>query len=477
MEAEKEERQTRGITVSKATDMSEWYAQVILKSGMADSSAVSGCMIIRPLGYGIWQSTTDWLNRRFKERGVQNAYFPLFIPESFFVREAEHATGFAPEVAWIESDKGDERLAIRPTSETIMYDSFGKWIRSWRDLPLRLNQWCNIVRWEVKDLKMFLRSREFLWQEGHCVYANQEECKQEIEQYLADFKELIEEQFAVPVITGKKTDAEKFAGAMYTLTLESLMPDGKALQLGTVHQLSQGFAKSFNISFKDREGNTALPWQNSWAVSTRLLGALVMTHGDDKGLVIPPRIAMEKGIIIPIYKDESRDEVMQYAQTLQKELGIALDDRESYTPGWKFHEAELKGYPVRIEVGPAEVQQQMLVLVRRDTGEKLTSSLQQAKATFEQLLETMHQDMFSKAKERFEGNVKRVKSWEELVQAIEQKKLGLIAFCCAKECEKEVEEKTEARGISSRCIIESGEPEPCFQCGHPGKLTYFGKSY
>ena len=475
MDKQGNNKDTLGITVKKEEDTPEWYAQVILKSGMADTAPVSGCMIIRPLGYALWEHIMDWLNARFKIRGVDNTSFPLFIPENFFTREAEHAEGFAPEVAWVEAKEGEERYAVRPTSETIMYDAFGKWIRSWRELPLRINQWCNIVRWEVKDLKMFLRSREFLWQEGHCVYETEEECKKEILLYLDDFKELIETQLALPVFTGKKTDAERFAGAIYTMGLETLMPDGKSLQLGTVHQLSQGFAKSFNISFEAKDGTTQLPWQNSWAVSTRLLGALVLVHSDNKGLVIPPHMARDKGLIIPIYKEENRDSVLDYAREISKALSMPVDDRDSYTPGWKFNEAELKGYPVRIEVGPREKESNTLVVVRRDTGEKQEVTLQEAKEKVPAILTTMQQDMFERAKQKLDAGIEKVHTWDELVQVVKQKKLGMIFFCGKETCEKTLPEGT---GIGSRVMSqESATKGTCFQCGEDGILTYFGKAY
>jgi prolyl-tRNA synthetase len=369
------EKENMGITVSKDKDMPEWYGQVIIKSELADYAPVKGCMIIRPYGYAIWQKIQDYFNGVIKTMGVENAYFPLFIPESFFKKEAEHAEGFAPELAWIHNvdEETQERLALRPTSETIMYDAYSKWIRSHRDLPLRINQWCNVVRWEVSDVKLFLRSREFLWQEGHCVYETEEECDKETLQYLNHYKEMVEGLLGVPVLTGKKTEAEKFAGAKYTTTIEAFMPDGKALQMGTSHNLGQGFAKSFGISYlgKDKEKHT--PWQNSWGVSTRMIGALVLQHGDDKGLVLPPSIAPLQAVIVPIIFKDKKEGVFKSCKQILGELSeysVKFDDRDEYSSGWKYNYWEMKGIPIRIEVGPRDVAKGQCVLVRRDTGKK-----------------------------------------------------------------------------------------------------------
>ncbi|MBU1252707.1 MAG: proline--tRNA ligase, partial [Nanoarchaeota archaeon] len=293
------QKDNKGLTVKKSENFSEWYNQVVQKAELADYSDVKGFMVIRPNAYSIWEIITEYFNKRIKALGVRNAYFPLLIPESFFKKEAEHAKGFQPEVAWV-SNREDERLAIRPTSETIMYDSYSKWIRSWRDLPLRINQWCNVVRWETKATRLFLRTREFLWQEGHCVYETEKECEEETKIYLKEYEKLCRDILAMPVLAGKKTEKEKFSGAKYTLSIEGIMPDGKALQMGTSHNLGQGFAKSFGISFLDKNEKRNIPWQNSWGVSTRLIGALTMVHGDDKGLVLPPKLAYNKVVIIPL---------------------------------------------------------------------------------------------------------------------------------------------------------------------------------
>src|SRR3989344_1807168 len=338
MAAKQDPKENLGISIKKNDDPAEWYGQVCLKAELAEYAPVKGCMIIRPRGYFIWETVQQEFDTRIKKLGVQNASFPLFIPESFFEKEKSHAQGFAPEVAWIANKYEGERIAVRPTSETIICDSFKRWIRSYRDLPLRINQWCNIVRWETETTKLFLRTREFLWQEGHCVYATSEECEKEVLLFLNEYEKILKDLLALPVIKGKKTEKEKFAGAKYTFTIESFMPDGKALQCGTSHELGQGFAKAFNISFTDKNENPEIPWQNSWGLSTRLIGAVIMTHSDDKGLVLPPALVKNKVVIIPIIKGEDK-KVLKKAKEIEKtlkELNPILDDRLEYTPGWKY---------------------------------------------------------------------------------------------------------------------------------------------
>jgi len=354
--AKKEEN--LGISIKKTEDFSEWYNEVVIKSELADHSPIKGFMIIRPRGYNIWMNIQNYFDRRIKNLGVQNAYFPLLIPERFFQKEAEHAKGFAPELAWISEKEEGERYALRPTSETIIYDSYSKWVRSWRDLPLRINQWCNVLRWEVKQTKLFLRTREFLWQEGHCVYETEDECNKEALLFLDEYKTLCVDLLAIPVLKGKKTEKEKFAGAKTTYTLEALMPDGKALQMGTSHNLGQNFAKAFGIKFLGKDEKEYIPWQNSWGFTTRLIGAMVMVHSDDKGLILPPRVAPTQIVIVPIYKSENKEKIMEKAHDIKnklKDYGIGLDGRDGYTPGWKFNEWELKGIPLRIEIGPKDI--------------------------------------------------------------------------------------------------------------------------
>jgi prolyl-tRNA synthetase len=491
---------TKGITVKKAEDMPEWYSQVCVKAKVADYSPIKGCMVIRPLGYSLWQSIMDEFNRMLKEDGVQNAYFPLFIPESFFQREAEHAEGFRPEVAWVQNKddaEGKERFAIRPTSETIMYDSYSRWIRSWRDLPLRINQWCNIVRWEVQDVKLFLRSREFLWQEGHCVYETAEECHKETLHYLERYRQLAEELLAIPVIMGQKTEKEKFAGAIRTYSIESLMPDGKALQLGTSHDLSQGFAKAFDISFQGRSGEQQLPWQNSWGISTRMIGALILTHGDDKGLVLPPRIAPNKVAVVPIIFEKEKEVIIKEAEKigdLLKEFSPLVDTRDEYTSGWKFNEYELRGVPLRVEVGPKDIAKHQGVIIRRDTGAKEAVPLIQLRHRVKELLDEIQQGLYDKVKRRIETDIADVESFAEFEQVIQARKTAFAPHCGGDECEFVIKEKTAA---TARCIplskaqhevhqakeeakrhAEPAKGTKCIYCGKPAKYNvYFARAY
>ncbi|MGM5485206.1 MAG: proline--tRNA ligase [Nanobdellota archaeon] len=472
---------TKGITVKKEEDINEWYSQVILKAGFADYAPVKGCMIIRPLAYSCWENLTRYFDNIIKEKGVKNAYFPLFIPESFFRKEADHAEGFSPEVAWIENkEEGAERLAIRPTSETIMYDSYSKWIRSHRDLPLRLNQWCNVCRWEVQDVKLFLRSREFLWQEGHCVYETEEECQRELLSFLEDYRKVAEDLLAMPVILGEKTPKERFAGAKRTYTIEGFMPDGKALQLGTSHNLGQGFAKAFGIQYSDKDEKKKYPWQNSWGISTRMLGGMVMLHSDNNGLVLPPRVAPEKVVIVPILFDKTREKVMNKAEEIKdalREHNPFLDDRDSYNPGWKFNEWEMKGTPVRIEIGPKDVDNSQAVLVRRDTGEKKPVRIDNIKAEVADMLLHMHNDLFAKAKQKMQENTVEAENFNQFRKAVEERKLIKTKFCCEKDCEENIKDETSA---TTRCIpLDSEKPEgKCFFCGREASsYVYFSKNY
>ncbi|MBN2067648.1 MAG: proline--tRNA ligase, partial [Candidatus Diapherotrites archaeon] len=433
----------QGITVKKEQDFSEWYNQIVLRAELADYAPVRGFMIVRPAAYQIWEKIQGFFNKAIEMHGVKNAYFPLLIPKSFFEKEAEHAAGFEPELAWVEEGKQDaeEKVAIRPTSETIIYDSYAKWIRSWRDLPLRLNQWCNVLRWEVKQCKLFLRTREFLWQEGHCVYTTEQECEKEALAYLDEYKKLCEELLAIPVIPGEKTESERFAGAKRTFTIEALMPDGKALQMGTSHNLGQGFAKVFGISYLDEKGQKQLPWQNSWGFSTRLIGALVMVHADNKGLVLPPNVAANKIVIVPIIFDKTREKVLKKAKRLSKKLSKfspILDDRDGYSAGWKFNEWELKGIPLRVEVGPKDIAKKQAVLVRRDSGKKLIVKEGQLAKKAEALLKDMQAGLFSNAGQFLKKNTLEVKSWADFKNALESKKLILAHFCNAPSCEEAI---------------------------------------
>jgi len=476
-----------GITVKKSENFSEWYTQTVLKSGLADYAPIKGCMIFREHSYAIWEKIQEIFNKRIKEKGHKNVYFPMFIPESFLKKEAEHFEGFVPEVAWITvggNSKLDERLAVRPTSETIMYATYAKWIRSWRDLPLKLNQWCNIVRWETRATKLFLRTREFLWQEGHTAHATKEEADTEVMEILNIYRDLVENYLAIPVLVGKKTENEKFAGALYTTAVEALMPDGKVLQMGTSHNLGQNFAKVFDINFVGEDEKEHFVWQTSWGITTRLIGALVMVHGDDKGLVLPPKIASAQVVIIPIpYKDVDKKVILEKAREILNKLlksGVAavLDDRVEYTPGWKFNEWELKGVPIRIEIGPRDVRQKRLTLARRDTFEKLAVKEEETVDVVNKLLEEIQNNLFNRAKKFLEDNITTLKTYNEFTETL-KKKGGFIraCWCSSPTCEEKIKEET---GATIRIVpFEKEEPfSNCICCGGEAKeVVYFARAY
>jgi len=476
-----------GVTVKKSEDFSEWYTEVILKSGLADYAPIKGCMIIREDAISMWEKIQEVLNKKIKATGHRNVYFPMFIPEGFLKKEAEHFAGFTPEVAWV-TQGGDtpleEKLAVRPTSETIMYATFSKWIRSWRDLPLKINQWCNIVRWETKATKLFLRTREFLWQEGHTAHATKEEAEKEVMYALGEYRDIIENYLAIPVIVGVKSDSEKFAGADYTTALEAMMPDGKALQMGTSHNLGQHFAKVFDIKFIGEDEKDHMVWQTSWGLTTRTIGALVMIHGDDKGLVLPPKIAPVQVVIIPIpYKGADPAAIAAKAKEVadkltQKGLSVIMDDRGEYTPGWKFHQWELKGVPLRIEIGPRDLQQQQVVMVRRDTKEKSFVKETELIETAEKLLDDIQSNLFTKAKQNLEEKTTSVKTYDEFKQVVCDKG-GFVkaAWCGSPDCEAKIKEET---GATIRVIpFEREEPQTdCIICGKKAKdVAYFARSY
>jgi len=476
-----------GITVKKNEDFSEWYTQVVLKSCLADYAPVKGCMIFRENSYAIWERIQELFNLKIKATGHRNVYFPLFIPESLLKKESEHFAGFVPEVAWV-TQGGDspleEKLAIRPTSETVMYATFAKWIRSWRDLPIKLNQWCNVVRWETKATKLFLRTREFLWQEGHTAHATRQEADREAIEILNAYKDIMETYLAVPVLAGTKTELEKFAGALYTLALEAMMPDGKALQMGTSHQLGQNFSKVFNIKFLDKNEKEQEVWQTSWGFSTRVIGALVMLHGDDKGLVLPPRVAPVQVVIVPIpYKGVDADLISikagELLEKLQKKgISTVLDGRAEYTPGWKFNEWELRGVPIRIEIGPRDIRQKQVVLVRRDTSQKSAVKEEQTVDTVTMLLEEIQNSLFSKAKRFLEDNITTVKTYDEFKNTLKNKGGFIKASWCSKtKCEEKIKEET---GATIRLIPFEKEKvsSKCLYCGQEAKdVVYFARSY
>ena len=479
------QKDNKGITSKKEENISDWYEQVCLKSDLVEFAVVKGTMVIKPRGYTIWEKIQSYFNEKInKPLGVRNAYFPLFIPESFFKKEAEHAEGFSPEVAWIDKSltKDGERLAIRPTSETIMYDSYSRWIRSHRDLPLKLNQWCNIVRWETNTTKLFLRSREFLWQEGHCVYETEKECEKDTLAVIKYYKKLVEDLLAIPVLVGKKTEKEKFAGAKHTYTIEAFMPDGKALQCGTSHNLGQSFAKSFGISFLGKDEKKHLPWQNSWGISTRLIGGTVMLHSDNKGLVLPPKVAENQIVIIPILFDKTKEKVLAKVNEIKKSLSKfnpILDDSTEYSPGYKFSEYELKGIPLRIEIGPKDLEKKQVTIVRRDTSQKQEVKISNLKKQIPKMLDQMQKDLFEKAQKNLYENIVETKTLKEFQDAIKSKKIAFLNWCGETSCEENIKDKT---GATSRCIPLGSENKKasgkCPVCGKPAKVQiYFSKSY
>jgi prolyl-tRNA synthetase len=468
----------------KAVDFSQWYIDVVLKAKMMDYSPVKGFMAIRPAGYAIWEKIQELMDRRFKATGHQNAYFPLLIPQSLLQKEAEHVEGFAPEVAWVTrggSEPLAEPLLIRPTSEAIICDFYSRWVQSWRDLPILINQWCNVVRWE-KSTRPFLRTSEFLWQEGHTCHRTEEEAEAETLQMLEVYREFLETEMAIPAVAGRKTEREKFAGALRTYSVEALMSDGRALQAGTSHNLGQHFAKVFDITFLDQDDQLKHVWQTSWGLSTRTIGALIMVHGDDRGLVVPPRLAPVQVVIVPILskKDGARvlDAVRALAEELKSDLRVNLDDREEYSPGWKYNEWEMRGIPVRIEVGPRDLDKDQVVLVRRDTGEKEFVSREDLPRRLPQLLEQIQADMLERAIRFREENTRSCSDYEEFKQLIEEKRGFIVSpWCGVSECEEKVKNDTKA---TIRCLPFGLTPESdkCLACGEKATVAaYFARAY
>jgi len=464
----------KGI-VSRADDYSQWYIDVVKKAELAEHSPVKGCMVIRPTGYGIWEKIQAALDRMFKETGHVNAYFPMLIPESFLKKEAEHVEGFAPECAVVTHGGGkelEEPLVIRPTSETIIWSTYKNWISSHRDLPILINQWCNVCRWEMRT-RLFLRTTEFLWQEGHTAHATHEEAEEEAHKMILVYKRFAEEWMAMPVLVGRKTDREKFAGALHTYCIEGMMQDGKALQAGTSHHLGQNFAKAFDVKFQDKDGELKYVHATSWGVSTRLIGAVIMSHSDDNGLVVPPRLSPRPVVIVPIYRnDEQRDAVLAKAKELTQDwdpLFYYIDDRDQYKPGYKFNEWELKGIPVRIELGPRDVENNEVVVARRDTSEKQTCPMEGLREHLETLLDDIQSSLFAKAKERMEANTHTVDSYDEYKARVKD---GGFFRVFLDHDNPAVEEKLQADTKSTvRCIPFDAEAEEgaCMITGKPCK--------
>ncbi len=479
-----------GITVKKQEDFSEWYTQVVLKAELADYSSGKGFIVIRPNGYEIWENVKNFFDAEIKKTGHRNAYFPTLIPESLLKKEAEHFAGFVPEVFWVTkagNNELSEPFAVRPTSETIIHDAMKRWIRSWRDLPLLLNVWNSVLRAEIKSTKPFIRTTEFLWQEGHTAHSSEQEAEKEVSEILDLYKRVAEELLAVPVLIGKKSDKEKFVGAVYTTTLESIMPDGRALQMGTSHHLGQNFSRPFEIRFLGEDGEMHYVWHTSWGISWRTLGALIMTHGDDKGLILPPTVAPVQLVIVPIVFSESSkaNEVLSKCQEIKSQLQssgfrVSLDSRENYTPGWKFNEWEMKGIPLRIEVGPRDISNKSVILVRRDSGKKESVPLEGLSQAVLTLLEEIQRSLWEKAKKLLEDKTKNASTFSELSEILDRDS-GFVStyWCGSRECEDQIKDKT---GADIR-VIPFGQPSDmsglnCVLCNSKAKFfVYFAKAY
>ncbi|HEY5619015.1 MAG TPA: proline--tRNA ligase [Vicinamibacterales bacterium] len=470
----------------QSEDFARWYVDVVRRAELADYSPVKGCMVIRPYGYAMWELIQQGLDRRFKATGHVNAYFPLFIPESLLMREADHVAGFAPQVAWVThggTEKLEERLVVRPTSETIIGTMYAKWVQSWRDLPILINQWANVVRWE-KVTRLFLRTTEFLWQEGHTAHETAEEAQEETLRMLAVYKEFAENDLAMPVIDGQKTDSEKFAGAERTYSIEGLMRDGRALQAGTSHNLGQNFAKVFDIKFQARDKSLQYVYGTSWGVSTRMIGAVIMTHGDDGGLILPPKIAPYQVVIVPIPRGNWKETVLPKAQAIRDELvgrgiRVFIDDRESQTPGWKFNEWELRGVPLRLEIGPKDIEKSQVVLARRDTREKSSASMDGLVAHIESLLATIQRALYERALQFRTEHTSSTDSYDEF-KAIMEGRPGFVVspWCGSPACEAAIKTETQAtiRNIPFDSPPAAGKN--CLKCGSPATVhAWFAKAY
>jgi len=479
------ETKAEGVTARKSEDFDEWYTQVLIRSEVADYSPVSGCMVFRPLGYSIWEEIQKATDSRFKEAGIQNVYFPLFIPERLLKKEAEHVEGFSPEVAWVThagNSALEERLAIRPTSESIMYEVISRWVRSWRDLPLRLNQWNNVVRWEFRHPTPFLRTREFLWNEGHSAFATKKEAESERDQILSIYRTVTEEYMALPGYVGRKTDAEKFAGAEETYSIEHLLPDGKAIQGPDFHFDGQKFSKAFDIKFVDEEGENQFAWQNTWAITTREIGVMLAVHSDDKGVVIPPKLAPVQVVVVPIVNEESKKVVLEESQKVAKRLSsrfrTKLDDRDHLTPGRKFNEWELKGVPLRVEIGPRDLKAGQAVLVRRDTGKKRVVKADSIESEAGKDLDEMQENLLSHAAEALRRGTSEASTIEQLKEVIAaQGGIVKIPWCGRKACEDRL--RSEAGGkILNIPLDQKVTHGKCASCGEPAKMTVnYGRSY
>jgi prolyl-tRNA synthetase len=468
----------------RSQDFSKWYLDVVRRAELADYSPVKGCMVIRPYGYAIWELIQQALDARIKATGHVNAYFPLFIPESLLNKEAEHVEGFAPQVAYVTHGGGEqleERLVVRPTSEAIIGTMYAKWVQSWRDLPILINQWANIIRWE-KVTRPFLRTTEFLWQEGHTAHETDVEAEEETLKILHMYKETVETEMAVPVVEGMKSESEKFAGALRTYSIEALMGDGRALQAGTSHNLGQNFAKAFDITFQARDKSVQHVWGTSWGMTTRLIGATIMVHGDDSGLVLPPRVAPYQVVVVPIGRDNWRETVLPKAQEIQRELvaagiRVTLDERDE-RPGWKFAEWELRGVPLRLEIGPKDIEKSAVLIARRDTREKQSVPMDGLAARVRELLDEMQKNLFERALQFREEHTQRVDSYEAFTQAMEGRPGFVIApWCGSAACETQIKNDTQAT-IRNMPLNGIAPAAKCIRCDAPATAeAWFAKAY
>ena len=470
----------------QSDDFARWYVDVVRRAELADYSPVKGCMVIRPYGYTIWELMQQALDRRFKATGHVNAYFPLFIPESLLMKEAEHVEGFAPQVAWVTqggTEPLEERLVVRPTSETIIGTMYAKWVHSWRDLPILINQWANVVRWE-KVTRLFLRTTEFLWQEGHTAHETADEAQEETLRMLGVYKEFAQTELAMPVLDGQKTESEKFAGAERTYSIEALMGDGRALQAGTSHNLGQNFAKVFDIKFQGRDKSLQYVWGTSWGVTTRLIGAVVMVHGDDGGLILPPNIAPYQVVIVPIPRGNWRETVLPKAQLIRDELvargiRVFIDDRESQTPGWKFNEWELRGVPLRLEIGPKDIEKSQVVLARRDTREKSAASMEGLVVHVEGLLSAIQRALYDRALKFREEHTSSTDSYDEFKQIMEGRPGFVVSpWCGSAACEAAIKADTQATIRNIPFDAPSAAGKKCLRCDGPATVHgWFAKAY
>jgi prolyl-tRNA synthetase len=483
----KDKNKEIGVTVRKDEDFSEWYTQVVTKSKMIDYALVKGFIVLMPYGHSIWEIIKSILDDEFKKSGHKNAYFPALIPENLLRKEAEHFEGFVPEVFWVTHSgetKLSERLAVRPTSETIIYESFIKWIKSWRDLPLLLNVWNSVLRAEITSTKPFIRNSEFLWQEGHTAHSTKEEAEEEVLKMLNIYRKFMEEKLAIPVIYGYKSEREKFVGSLYTTTLETMMPDGKALQMGTSHNLGQNFSKSFKIQFLGKDDKEHFVWTTSWGISWRLMGSVIMVHGDNKGAIIPPKIAPIQIVVIPIaYSEVQRKQILDESRKITASLRkngfrIELDDRHQYTPGWKFNDWEMKGVPIRIEIGPKDLEKGEVTIARRDNRERIHLKREGLSEQLKKIIEEIQETLFKKANKMLTNYLSTSNLYSDFVDILKVKGGFVKTYWCGNEaCEEVIQTETGAtiRAIPFEELQNKGK---CIYCGkEEGKTAYFAKSY